>query len=71
MITRRATLTGSLAILTAPALLTSGAYAAESGRPLPIPPLMDVDGGAGNLLTARKGQQRLVMIWIILAQLCA
>lgn len=60
MITRRTAITGSLAILAAPSLLTSRAFAAEPGRPLPIPPLMEVDGGAGNQLTARKGQQEFL-----------
>ena len=60
MITRRAALTGGLALIASPALLTNRVFAAEHGRPLPIPPLMEVDGGAGNRLTARKGQQEFV-----------
>lgn len=60
MITRRAALTGGLALMASPALLTNRAFAAQPGRPLPIPPLMVVDGGAGNLLTARKGQQEFL-----------
>tara|TARA_R110002074_G_scaffold90900_1_gene199091 strand:+ start:2274 stop:3746 length:1473 start_codon:yes stop_codon:yes gene_type:complete len=60
MITRRAALAGGLALMATPALLTNRAFAAENGRPLPIPPLMEVDGGAGNLLTARKGRQEFL-----------
>ncbi len=40
------------ATLAAPMLLTRRAIAAEPGAPLPIPPLMDVDGSTGNTLTA-------------------
>ena len=40
------------AALTAPMVLTRRAIAAEPGAPLPIPPLMDVDGSAGNTITA-------------------
>ena len=43
------------AILAAPTFLTRRAIAVEPGAPLPIPPLMDVDGGGGNTLTARAG----------------
>lgn len=60
MITRRAALSGGLALMASPALLISRAFAAQPGRPLPIPPLMEVDGGAGNRLTARKGQQEFL-----------
>jgi FtsP/CotA-like multicopper oxidase with cupredoxin domain len=60
MIDRRTVLVGGLALMATPTLLTNRAFAAESGRPLPIPPLMDIDGGAGNLLTARKGQQEFL-----------
>ena len=60
MITRRAALGGGLALMASPALLTQRAFAAEPGRPLPIPPQMDIDGGAGNLLTARAGQQEFL-----------
>lgn len=60
MITRRTALSGGLAILATPALLISRAFAAEAGRPLPIPPLMDVNGGAGNRLVARKSQQEFL-----------
>jgi len=60
MITRRATVSGGLALLATPSLLTTRAFAAEHGRPLPIPPVMEVDGGAGNRLMARKGQQEFL-----------
>ncbi|MCX8226200.1 MAG: hypothetical protein OTI35_09015 [Sulfitobacter sp.] len=60
MITRRATLSGGLALLATPSLLTTRAFAAEHGRPLHIPPVMEVDGGAGNHLMARKGQQEFL-----------
>jgi len=60
MITRRTALSGGIALVASPALLMNRAFAAEAGRPLPIPPLMDIDGGAGNRLTARKGQQEFL-----------
>ena len=60
MITRRAAVAGGLAMIASPAILTNRALAAEHGRPLPIPPVMEIDGGAGNLLTARKGQQEFL-----------
>jgi len=60
MITRRTALAGGLAMLATPALLANRAFTAEPGRPLPIPPLMEVDGGSGNLLTARKGRQEFL-----------
>lgn len=40
------------ATLTAPMVLTRRAIGAEPDAPLPIPPLMDVDGSTGNTLTA-------------------
>ena len=43
------------AALAAPMLVTRRAVAAEPRAPLPIPPLIDVDDGAGNTLTARAG----------------
>ncbi len=43
------------AALAAPRLGTRRAIAAEPGAPLPIPPLMEVDGRAGNTLSARAG----------------
>lgn len=54
MTNRRSFLAGAAAILAAPSLI-GRAFAAESGRPLPIPPIMDVDGGSGNLLEAIDG----------------
>ena len=60
MINRRTALVGGLAVMATPALLINRAIAAEAGRPLPIPPVMDVDTGAGNLLTARRGQQEFL-----------
>lgn len=60
MITRRTALIGGVAALATPPLLINRAFAAEPGRPLPIPPLMAVDGGAGNRLTARKSQQEFL-----------
>lgn len=60
MITRRTALSGGLALLATPSLLTTRAFAAEHGRLLPIPPIMEVDGGAGNRLMARKGQQEFL-----------
>jgi len=60
MITRRDALAGGFALIATPALLRGSAFAAEPGRPLPIPPLMQVDGGAGNSLTARKSQQEFL-----------
>lgn len=60
MITRRTAVSGGLALLASPVVQTARAFAVEAGRPLPIPPLMEVDGGAGNLLTARKGQQEFM-----------
>lgn len=60
MITRRATLSGGLALLATPAVLSNRSFASEPGRALPIPPLMEVDGGAGSVLTARKGQHEFL-----------
>jgi len=48
------------AALAAPALLTRRAVAAEPGGPLPIPPLMDVDGAAGHTLSARAATREFV-----------
>lgn len=60
MINRRTALVGGLAVMATPALLINRAFAAETGRPLPIPPVMDIDNGAGNLITARRGQQEFL-----------
>ncbi len=46
--------------MASPATLTNRAFAAEPGQPLPIPPLMEVDWGAGNRLTACKGLQEFL-----------
>lgn len=60
MITRRAALSGGIALLATPALLINRAFAAAARHPLPIPPVMEVDSGAGNRLIARKSQQEFL-----------
>ena len=60
MINRRAALASGLAMIATPTLLINRSFAAETGRPLPIPPVMDIDNGAGNRLTARRGRQEFL-----------
>lgn len=57
---RRQFLTLSAATLAAPALMSRRSLAAEPGAPLPLPQVMDVDGGNGNSLSAIAGQREFI-----------
>lgn len=59
-LTRRSALSGGAALLAAPFVLPRRAFAAESGAPLPIPPLVDADDSRALELTARTGSHAFV-----------
>ena len=57
---RRHFLSLSVATLAAPVIISRRTVAAEPGAPLPIPDVMEVGPGAGNILSAIKGRAELI-----------